>query len=103
MKRKIYLPSLVILAGILIGGLCFTSGCNSATQGISRTEAVKLAEQRVLTDGVMSLEGRSTVVKEEQDAWHISFPFTSTNVIGGEPHIFVDQASGTITKVYYTQ
>ena len=103
MKKTTYLLSLSIIAGILIGGLCFISGCNYGTQGISRADAVKLAEQRILTDGVMSLEGRSTVVKEEQGVWHISFPLTSTKVVGGEPHVFVDQESGTITKVYYTQ
>ncbi len=72
-------------------------------QGISSNDAVTLAKQKVQTDGVMSLDGRNTVVKEEQDYWHISFPISSPKIIGGEPHVLIDKASGAITEVYYTQ
>lgn len=104
MKRKIHLLLLVVLsAGIVIIGLCSVFGCSSGKQSINKSDAVKLAEQKVKADGAMSLEGRTTVVKDEGNNWHISFPFTSTTVIGGEPHILIDKASGAITRVYYTQ
>ncbi|MFH0769015.1 MAG: hypothetical protein V1932_05565, partial [Chloroflexota bacterium] len=75
----------------------------SVEQVISRDDAIGLATKRVQEGGVMSLDGRTTVVKEEQDYWHISFPISSPKVIGGEPHVLIDKASGTITRVYYTQ
>ncbi len=103
MKRQIHLLLIFLSAGIVIFGLYFTSGCSPGKQGISKSDAVKLAEQRVQADGVMSLDGRTTEVKEEGNDWHISFPLSSTKVIGGEPHVLIDKASGAITRVYYTQ
>jgi hypothetical protein len=70
---------------------------------ISSESAVKFAREKVQNDGVMSLDGRTTVVKDEQANWHISFPSPSSKMFGGEPHVYVDKTSGAITKVYYTQ
>ena len=70
---------------------------------ISRDDAIKLATQRVKANGVMSLSGRDTAVTEEPSYWHVYFPFSSPEVLGGEPHVFVDKFSGAIIQVYYTQ
>lgn len=100
-KNKIVLGLAAILVITVLLAGCV--GDKTVKQGISSDDAVKLAKQRVQADGVMSLDGRTTVVKEEQDYWHISFPISSPNVIGGEPHVLIDKASGAITRVYYTQ
>lgn len=118
-KKKIQkvhlLGSMVGSVIIVIIGLCFVFGCNSSEpgntqgleqsvgQGISSEDAVKLAQQRVQTDGVMSVDGRIAVVEEEQNYWHVSFPLSSPKVFGGEPHVLIDKTSGAITKIYYTQ
>jgi hypothetical protein len=104
MKKNVKLQSLILIfLAIAIIGLCFLSGCSAGNPGINSDEAVKIAKERVLADGVMSLDGRTPVVKDEKDHWHVSFPIMLPFVVGGEPHVFVDKASGSITKIYYTQ
>ena len=71
--------------------------------GISREKAIAIAIQRVKEDGVMSLAGRDTNAVEEADSWHICFPYTSHEVLGGEPHVLVDKLSGKVIRIYYTQ
>jgi hypothetical protein len=91
---------------LLVGAAAITlmltlAGCGST--GISREQAITIATQEVVDDGVMSLDGRDTKVVEETTYWHISFPYSSPLLRGGEPHVWVDKSSGNVTKIYYTE
>lgn len=91
-----------LLVGTAVITLMLTlAGCGST--GISREQAITIATQAVNDDGVMSLDGRDTWVEEEEDYWHIYFPYTSLGLRGGEPHVLVDKSSGAVTDIYYTQ
>jgi hypothetical protein len=91
-----------LLVGTAVITLMLTlAGCGST--GISRTEAITIATQAVNDDGVMSLDGRDTEVVEAATYWHIYFPYTSHELVGGEPHVWVDKTSGEVTDIYYTQ
>jgi hypothetical protein len=70
---------------------------------INHDQAVFIARSRVMTDGVMNLDGRLTVARQVGGAWHVEFPLSDTNMRGGEPHVTIDAESGAITDVYYTQ
>jgi hypothetical protein len=70
---------------------------------ISRESAIEIARARVISDGVMELEGRTVVAKLGDGYWHVSFPFEDTSTRGGEPHVRVDAANGSVTKVTYSQ
>jgi hypothetical protein len=94
----------VIFIGVILFFLGQSLGEETPVQSvISRDDALSLATNRVQEDGVMSLDGRKTTVKEEPNQWHISFPLSATMVRGGEPHVIIDKASGAITDVYYTK
>ena len=96
-KHKVWL-----LVGAAVITLMLTwAGCGST--GISREQAITIATQEVVDDGVMSLDGRDTEVVEETTYWHIYFPFSSLNLRGGEPHVWVDKSSGNVTRIYYTE
>lgn len=96
-KHKVWL-----LVGTAVITLMLTfAGCGST--GISREEAITIATQEVETDGVMSLDGRDTEVVEEATYWHIYFPYTSHELLGGEPHVWVDKSTGEVIDIYYTQ
>lgn len=101
MKIKIHLTVIVLLFLIIAG--IFFAGCGFGKQSITSDQAIKIAEERVKSDGVMSMDGRFPVAKSEKDNWHVSFPISLPFVLGGEPHVIVDKASGKIIEVYYTQ
>lgn len=93
-----------LLVGTTVITLMLTfAACEPTPPGITAEEAIEIAIQRVEADGVMSLDGRDTESEEEADSWHIYFPYTSHEVLGGEPHVWVDKASGEVTDIYYTQ
>lgn len=72
----------------------------------SKEEAIEIARERVEAEGVVSLEGRDTVVEDRGSEWWVSFPFpfTDLNVRGGEdPTVVVSKADGSILNVVYTQ
>lgn len=69
----------------------------------SQKDAIAVARQRVIGDGVMPLVDCRDVVMDEGDVWHVLFPTTDTEVLCGEPHVLVDKMDGTVVKVYYTQ
>jgi hypothetical protein len=96
-KHKVWL-----LVGVTMITLMFTFAACEPT-GISREEAITIANQAVEEDGVMSLDGRDTEAVEEATYWHIYFPFSSLNLRGGEPHVWVDKSSGNVTRIYYTE
>jgi hypothetical protein len=96
-KHKVWL-----LVGAAVITLMLTfAGCGST--GISREQAITIATQEVVDDGVMSLDGRDTVVVEEATYWHISFPYSSPLTRGGEPHVLVNKTTGNVTNIYYTE
>jgi len=92
------------VAGVTVITLMLTLGPWAPTpSGVTLEEAIGIARQRVEDDGVMSLDGRDTEQEEEADSWHIYFPYTSHEIRGGEPHVWVDKSSGEVTDIYYTQ
>jgi hypothetical protein len=100
MQKKRYKVWLLLGATVITLMLTF-SACGPT--GITLEEAIDIAIQRVQVDGVMSLDGRDTESVEEADSWHIYFPYTSHELLGGEPHVWVDKSSGDVTQIYYTQ
>jgi hypothetical protein len=101
-RSKVWLLLGIVGAGAI--ALVLSLGaCEPAPTGISAGEAIEIAKQRVEEDGVMSLDGRDTESEEESDSWHIYFPFTSHEMRGGEPHVWVDKSSGDVIDIYYTQ
>ena len=101
-SHKIWL--LVGIVGVAVIILVLTIPTRpSAQPDITPEEATAIARQRVQDDGVMSLDGRDTEVVEEADYWHIYFPYTSHEIRGGEPHVWVDKSSGEVIDIYYTQ
>jgi len=100
MQKKRYKVWLLVGTAVITLMLTF-AGCGST--GISQTEAITIAKQAVEEDGVMSLDGRDTEVVEAATYWHIYFPFSSLNLRGGEPHVWVDKSSGNVTRIYYTE
>jgi hypothetical protein len=99
-RHKVWL--LLGVVGIVVVTLMLTFGDYGST-GITLEEAVEIAIQRVEADGVMSLDDRDTEHEEEADSWHIYFPYTSHELRGGEPHVWVDKSSGEVIDIYYTQ
>jgi len=99
-RHKVWLLLGVVGAGAI--ALVLTFGACEPT-GITVGEAIETARQRVEADGVMSLDGRDTESEEEADSWHIYFPYTSHEIRGGEPHVWVDKSTGDVTDIYYTQ
>jgi hypothetical protein len=101
MQKRKYRVWLRVGAAVVTLMLTF-GGCTGGG-AITREEAITTATQAVQDDGVMSLDGRSTQAAEEATYWHIYFPFSSPLTRGGEPHVWVDKASGNVTKIYYTE
>lgn len=101
-RHKVWLLLGVVGAGAIALVLTF-GACEPTPTGITAEEAMETARQRVEADGVMSLDGRDTEVEEEADSWHICFPYTSDEIFGGEPHVFVDKSSGEVIDIYYTE
>jgi hypothetical protein len=100
MQKRRYKVWLLVGTAVITLMLTF-AGCGST--GISREQAITIATQAVEDDGVMSLDGRDTEAVEEATYWHIYFPYTSHELLGGEPHVFVDKTSSDVTNIYYTQ
>ena len=101
-RHKVWL--LLGVVGATVITLILTFGaCEPTPTGITAGEAIEIARQRVEADGVMSLDGRDTESEEEADSWHIYFPYTSHEILGGEPHVWVDKSSGEVIDIYYTQ
>jgi hypothetical protein len=100
MQRRKY--RVWLLVGAVVTLMLTFGGCTGGG-AITREEAITIATQAVEDDGVMSLEGRDTESVEEATYWHIYFPYTSHELLGGEPHVWVDKTSGNVTSIYYTQ
>jgi hypothetical protein len=101
-----YLRLLVGSAFILLTVMAFMScsGGSSTPTGISQAEAITIAKDKVVADAVMTLADRDEIVVDEGTVWHVSFPFTaSLDMVGGEPHVKISKADGTIVSTYYTQ
>ena len=72
--------------------------------GPGQAEALTTAKAKVAADAVMTLTDRDEVVTDEGANWHVSFPFkASLDRIGGEPHVKISKADGSIVRTYYTQ
>lgn len=71
--------------------------------GVSEQDATQIAKRRVVDDAVMSIADCGEEVRDEGAVWHVSFPISDPEVLGGSPNVRVDKQSGTIVEVYYTQ
>lgn len=40
---------------------------------VTEAQAIEIAKSRVVNDGVMQLEGRKDVVRDEAATWHVTF------------------------------
>jgi len=99
-RRRIWLLGGAIMA-IIMTSMVTPGGCGPT--GISREQAIEIAVQAVQDDGVMSLDDRDAEVVEEETYWHVYFPYTSDEVLGGEPHVWVSKSDGDVIQIYYTQ
>jgi len=81
---------------------CGPNGGNGG-DGITLDEAIAIARQAVIDDGIMSLDERDTEHLEESTYWHIYFPHSSLFVRGGEPHVKVAKSDGEVLDIRYTQ
>jgi hypothetical protein len=86
----------------LVFASCSPNGGNGG-EGITLDEAIAIARQAVIDDGIMSLDERDTAHEEESTYWHIYFPHSSSFVRGGEPHVKVAKSDGAILDIRYTQ
>lgn len=100
MQKRRYKVWLLVGTAVITLMLTF-AGCGPTST--SREQAITIATQRVQEDGVMSLVGRDTEVVEGADSWHIYFPYTSHELVGGEPHVLVSKSTGEVMNIYYTQ
>jgi len=75
---------------IIMTSMVIPGGCGPT--GISREQAIEIA-----------LDDRDTEVVEEETYWHVYFPYTSDEVLGGEPHVWVSKSQGDVIQIYYTQ
>ena len=102
--QKMELPKLIIGLAVICLTVITLMSCSSGTTGITKDEAVVIAKDKVVSDAIMTLTDRDEVVVDEGANWHISFPLkASLDTLGGEPHIKVSKADGTIVETYYTQ
>jgi len=78
----------------------------SCGKSIAKDVAINKAIERVELDSLMVIDFdyRDQEIIEEDNNWHVSFPYkSSTNMRGGEPHVLVDIKTGEIIKVMYTR
>jgi len=98
-----YLKLTILFAVICLTVMALMS-CSSGSSGITQSEAVQIAKDKVIADAVMTLVDRDEVVVDEGAVWHVSFPFKeSLEMLGGEPHVKVSKADGLVIETYYTQ
>lgn len=95
----------VAITFALVFASCSPNGGNGGNggDGITLDEAIAIARQAVIDDGIMSLDERDTEHVEESTYWHIYFPHSSSFVRGGEPHVKVAKLDGAILDIRYTQ
>lgn len=67
------------------------------------SDAIKIAcayvQSRYGPDG---LSRREVHAERTNDGWHVSFPWSDVNMLGGEPHVTLD-ADGNVVDFYSTQ
>lgn len=88
------------------GGVSLAASRETATDSshvISSERAIEIARARVEYEGVMSLEGRSTVAERDGDVIHVYFPTSDTAMRGAEPHVYVSLVDGQVIDVRYTR
>ena len=104
--RAVEASRITFLMGTLAATMviaCSRSG-GDTPRPISSDSAIAIARERVVADGVMSLEAREPIVTEEGQLWHVRFLRKGTNLVaGGEPHVMVRKSDGAVVRVYYTQ
>lgn len=102
-KNRIWLLVGIAAAAVVTLMLAFASCGPTPPTSITLEEAIAIARQAVEDDGVMSLDERDTEHVEESTYWHIYFPYTSHDILGGEPHVWVAKSDGEVLDLYYTQ
>ncbi len=70
---------------------------------LNQEQAVQMARERLISArGPNALVGRRELVERIGDTWHVSFPWSDPNMLGGEPHVVIDD-DGKIVEFYSTQ
>jgi hypothetical protein len=70
---------------------------------LTHEQAVKIAQERLSSArGPAALVGRRELVKRIGDTWHVSFPWSDPDMLGGEPHVVIND-EGKIVEFYSTQ
>lgn len=70
---------------------------------LTEDEAVEIARKHVESRlGADSLNDRSSSAECEDNGWHVWFPWADSNMLGGEPHVRLDN-NGAIVESYSTQ
>jgi hypothetical protein len=71
---------------------------------ISADRAIEIARSHIEAhDPRADFEGRAAEVADEEARWHVSFPFTDPDMLGGEPHVLVAKATGAVDRFYNTK
>lgn len=70
---------------------------------LTEEQAVQIAHEKVVAArGAGALAGRHELITRTGDTWHVSFPYSDPNMLGGEPHVVVDD-DGKVVDFYSTQ
>lgn len=102
-KHRVWLLVGITAAAAVTIILALASCASNPPAGITLEEAIAIARQAVIDDDVMSLDDRDTEHTEEATYWHIYFPYTSHDILGGEPHVHVAKSDGEVLEISYTQ
>ena len=70
---------------------------------VTEAEAIEIARRHVTSrQGADALNERDASAGREDNGWHVWFPWADPNMLGGEPHVRIDD-NGAIVEFYSTQ
>ena len=106
-KEMKYTKLMIGMAVICLTVTPFMSCSSSSTETgeISEAEAIIIAKSQITDAGIMNnFDDRDEVTVDEGENWRVYFPLKEAlDELGGEPHVIVTKADGTIVEIYYTQ
>lgn len=106
-KGMKYTKLMMGMAVICLAVTTFMSCSSSSTETgeTSEAEAIVVAKSSVTGAGLMiNFDDRDEVAVDEGENWHVYFPLKEAlDQLGGEPHVIVTKADGTVADIYYTQ
>jgi len=70
---------------------------------VTEAEAMEIARKHVRSrQGTNALNERNALAGREDNGWHVWFPWADPDMLGGEPHVRIDD-NGAIVEFYSTQ